>query len=562
MGSTGDKIKGKANELIGKATGDTSQEVKGKAQQGKGKAKDKASRDGDPTAARRRRVAARPTVGGRGPPLPGPTRPPRYPVADLPDGRPARDRAAPRAGGRHEALTQALSRRRASERGRPSAESSPTTPPRSRGGSSSACSVVSRSSATPTPASATTVGSMRCARTAGAVGVRAVVAADNRPFLSCLAQLRAAADEIGEDTEVERLTTGSSTTSTRTGTTRTSPADRRYASGRVAPQTVRGRGRSHPQGRHRGAAPAGRHRRGRVGLHDAEAGRRVVQGPVPVPHREDPVLHGQAGRQRLPLLRLRRVRRPLRLPDAHRGARVPRGRRGARPPHRVHAALRGAVGARPTRRSASAPGWSRSCRGAGDFFTRTLFGDEGAVARTYLKERGFGREDVDRFELGFAPNRWEDLSRALTAEGIRPEDLVTTGLAVRNDRGGLRDRFRGRLIFPVHDPGGDVIGFGGRILPELDYGDFDPPKYLNSPETAALQEDPGPLRRPAGPRRHRACRTGARLRGLHRRDGAAPGRLRQRRRDLRDRRRHRAPRRWSPATPAGSCSPSTATRRG
>jgi DNA primase len=117
------------------------------------------------------------------------------------------------------------------------------------------------------------------------------------------------------------------------------------------------------------------------------------------------------------------------------------------------------------------------------FFTRTLLDDEGTVARTYLKARGFGKEDVDRFDLGYAPNRWEDLARALTKDGYRPDDLVTTGLAVRNDRGGLRDRFRGRLMFPVHDPGGDVIGFGGRILPALDYGDFDPPKYLNSPET-------------------------------------------------------------------------------
>jgi DNA primase len=54
---------------------------------------------------------------------------------------------------------------------------------------------------------------------------------------------------------------------------------------------------------------------------------------------------------------------------------------------------------------------------------------------------------------------------------------------VRNDRGGLRDRFRGRLIFPVRDLAGDIIGFGGRILPGLDYGDFEPPKYYNSPET-------------------------------------------------------------------------------
>ncbi|MEX1178366.1 MAG: DNA primase [Nitriliruptor sp.] len=118
-----------------------------------------------------------------------------------------------------------------------------------------------------------------------------------------------------------------------------------------------------------------------------------------------------------------------------------------------------------------------------DFFRAQLYADEGEVAREYLKERGFGREDADRFELGYAPNAWDTLSLTLKDEGIRQEDLIETGLSVRNDRGGLRDRFRGRLIFPIHDPGGDVIGFGGRVLPGLDYGDFDPPKYLNSAET-------------------------------------------------------------------------------
>lgn len=117
------------------------------------------------------------------------------------------------------------------------------------------------------------------------------------------------------------------------------------------------------------------------------------------------------------------------------------------------------------------------------FFNQRLLAAEGQVAREYLKARGFGRADVDAFDLGYAPNAWDALSTALTAEGIAPADLITTGLALRNDRGGLRDRFRGRLIFPIHDPGGDVIGFGGRVLPEVDYGDFDPPKYLNSSET-------------------------------------------------------------------------------
>ena len=117
------------------------------------------------------------------------------------------------------------------------------------------------------------------------------------------------------------------------------------------------------------------------------------------------------------------------------------------------------------------------------FFHRTLYTEDGRIARDYLKERGYGRAEADAFELGYAPNRWEELSRALSAEGFSDDDLITVGVSMRNDRGGLRDRFRGRLIFPIHDPGGDVIGFGGRILPGLDYGDFEPPKYLNSQET-------------------------------------------------------------------------------
>jgi DNA primase len=120
---------------------------------------------------------------------------------------------------------------------------------------------------------------------------------------------------------------------------------------------------------------------------------------------------------------------------------------------------------------------------ARDAFRERLHAPEGEVAREYLKSRGFGREEADAFELGFAPNRWDDISRQLTAQGLPAADLVTTGIAARNDRGGLRDRFRGRLIFPIHDPGGDVIGFGGRVLPTIDYGGFDPPKYLNSAET-------------------------------------------------------------------------------
>ncbi len=118
-----------------------------------------------------------------------------------------------------------------------------------------------------------------------------------------------------------------------------------------------------------------------------------------------------------------------------------------------------------------------------EFFREQLLGTDGEVARSYLKERGFGREDAEAFQLGYAPNEWEALSRALVTEGWQRRDLVKVGLSVENQRGGLRDRFRGRLVFPVLDASGDAIGFGGRILPGLDYGDFEPPKYYNSPET-------------------------------------------------------------------------------
>ncbi|MFP4149217.1 MAG: DNA primase, partial [Nitriliruptoraceae bacterium] len=120
---------------------------------------------------------------------------------------------------------------------------------------------------------------------------------------------------------------------------------------------------------------------------------------------------------------------------------------------------------------------------ARDFLVERLYAEEGRVAREYLRSRGFTRADAQAFEVGYAPNRFDAMTRTLVDAGIPEEDLITAGLSARTERGGLRDRFRGRLMFPIHDPSGDVIGFGGRVLPALDYGGFDPPKYLNSTET-------------------------------------------------------------------------------
>jgi DNA primase len=95
----------------------------------------------------------------------------------------------------------------------------------------------------------------------------------------------------------------------------------------------------------------------------------------------------------------------------------------------------------------------------------------------YLKRRGITGEVARDFELGYAPESWDSLVRALGKDEHAREAMVRAGLAVKKDGGGYYDRFRGRVMFPIYDHRGRIVGFGGRIL---DKGE---PKYLNSPET-------------------------------------------------------------------------------
>jgi DNA primase len=95
----------------------------------------------------------------------------------------------------------------------------------------------------------------------------------------------------------------------------------------------------------------------------------------------------------------------------------------------------------------------------------------------YLKGRGVSGEIARDFELGLAPEGWDHLARALGKDAETREALVTAGLAVKKEGGGYYDRFRARVMFPIHDHRGRIVGFGGRIM---DKGE---PKYLNSPET-------------------------------------------------------------------------------
>ncbi len=107
---------------------------------------------------------------------------------------------------------------------------------------------------------------------------------------------------------------------------------------------------------------------------------------------------------------------------------------------------------------------------------------ESDTAKKYLIERGLSGEIAAQYELGFARDSWDDLLNALTAKNISRKDLETAGLTSSNEQGRVYDKFRNRIIFPIHDQRGRVIAFGGRIL-----GDGEP-KYLNSPETPVFHK--------------------------------------------------------------------------
>ena len=110
-------------------------------------------------------------------------------------------------------------------------------------------------------------------------------------------------------------------------------------------------------------------------------------------------------------------------------------------------------------------------------FHRWLWGPEGAEGLAYLQRRGLSRRTLTRFGLGFAPDRWDALIQELAGQGYDKRDLLDAGLAVNNKDGRIYDRFRNRVIFPIIDVRGNVIGFGGRVM------DDSTPKYLNSPDT-------------------------------------------------------------------------------
>ncbi|NLX63216.1 MAG: DNA primase [Clostridiaceae bacterium] len=121
-------------------------------------------------------------------------------------------------------------------------------------------------------------------------------------------------------------------------------------------------------------------------------------------------------------------------------------------------------------------------REAARFFFSTLAGKNGARAQAYLKKRGLTEGTIKQFGLGFAPGGWNELTKNLMEKGVGKDLLLSSGLSIQTKTGELVDRFRDRIMFPIFDIRGNIVGFGGRVL------DNTQPKYMNSPDTPAYNK--------------------------------------------------------------------------
>jgi len=161
-------------------------------------------------------------------------------------------------------------------------------------------------------------------------------------------------------------------------------------------------------------------------------------------------------------------------------------RAGIQVPERVHDNAGDPSRARAGKASREArDGFYEINRIATRFFTDTLDTMEGSACRDYLRGRGIARETVQRFVLGCAPDRWDGLVTALQREGCDLRTAESLGLVVKRQGGaGYYDRFRDRLMFPIRNIAGEVLGFSGRALGS----DPETAKYVNSPDSPLYQK--------------------------------------------------------------------------
>ena len=113
---------------------------------------------------------------------------------------------------------------------------------------------------------------------------------------------------------------------------------------------------------------------------------------------------------------------------------------------------------------------------AARFFYDNLQGPNGGKAKQYLLSRGLSEKNIKHFGLGYSLDRFDSVLNFLLSKGYSREEILDSGLVKENDSKKIYDRFRNRVMFPIFDLRGNVIGFGGRVM------DDSKPKYLNSPE--------------------------------------------------------------------------------
>ncbi|WP_105565156.1 DNA primase [Microbacterium halophytorum] len=124
-------------------------------------------------------------------------------------------------------------------------------------------------------------------------------------------------------------------------------------------------------------------------------------------------------------------------------------------------------------------------KAAEQYFRSQLGAPEADAARRFLGGRGFDPAAAAHFGVGYAPKGWDHMLHALEKQGFTREEMITAGVVSQNQRGGVYDRFRGRVVWPIRDVTGQTIGFGARRLYDDDKG----PKYLNTPETPVYKKN-------------------------------------------------------------------------
>ena len=145
-------------------------------------------------------------------------------------------------------------------------------------------------------------------------------------------------------------------------------------------------------------------------------------------------------------------------------------------------AQRAGVELRPDRDRTASNAAQSANTAAADFYQRHLASEQGKVARAYLDERGVSQEARDKFKLGLSPDSWDGLVQHFKTFGVTREAALAAGLVRQADDGRPYDFFRGRLMFPISDREGNVIGFGARALDDSN------PKYINTAATEAFDK--------------------------------------------------------------------------